>query len=168
MITTADEAIAERARTLRFHGSHDKVVYEKLGYNSRLDELQAAILRVQLPHLDAWAEGRRRAGEHYEQAGLGEYVRLPSVGRDVSPAWHLYVIADSHVERLEAALARASIGHRGYYRRPVHRQPAMREWGNGVQLPATEELARSNLAIPMSPVLTADQAREVVAAVATA
>jgi len=62
MITTSDATIAERARMLRFHGSHDKVTYEHVGYNSRLDELQAAILRVQLPHLDTWADGRRRAG----------------------------------------------------------------------------------------------------------
>jgi dTDP-4-amino-4,6-dideoxygalactose transaminase len=168
MITTTDEAIAERARTLRFHGSHDMLVHEQVGYNSRLDELQAAILRVQLPHLDAWAEGRRRAGEHYEQAGLGELVRLPITRRGVSPAWHLYVIADARVERLEAALARASIGHRGYYRLPAHLQPAMRQWGGGVPLPATEEAARSNLAIPMSPLVTPAQAQEVAAAVATA
>ena len=77
MITTSDEGIAERARTLRFHGSKDKVTYELLGYNSRLDELQAAILRVQLPHLDAWADARRAAGRHYEQAGLGELVGCP-------------------------------------------------------------------------------------------
>src|SRR5271170_8292016 len=77
MITTSDEAVAERARTLRFHGSHDKVTYEQVGYNSRLDELQAAILRVQLHHLDSWAGGRRQAGRHYEQAGLGELVALP-------------------------------------------------------------------------------------------
>ena len=59
MITTSDEAVAEHVRVLRFHGSHDKVTYEQVGYNSRLDELQAAILRVQLPHLDSWADGRR-------------------------------------------------------------------------------------------------------------
>jgi dTDP-4-amino-4,6-dideoxygalactose transaminase len=168
MITTADETIAERARTLRLHGSRDKLTYQQVGYNSRLDELQAAILRVQLPHLDVWAEGRRRAGEHYVQAGLGDLARLPSAGPGVSPAWHLYVIASSEVERLEAALALASIGHKAYYRTPVHRQPAMREWASGVQLPATEEAARSNLAIPMSPVLTPEQAQEVVAAVAAA
>src|ERR1019366_8280745 len=65
-ITTSDAEIAERARTLRFHGSRDKVTYEQVGYNSRLDELQAAILRVQLPHLESMADGRRRAGLHYE------------------------------------------------------------------------------------------------------
>ena len=77
MITTSDDDVAELARTLRFHGSHDKVTYEQVGYNSRLDELQAAILRVQLPHLDTWADGRRQAGSYYEQSGLGEIVTLP-------------------------------------------------------------------------------------------
>src|SRR5215208_5403219 len=73
-ITTSDADIADRARMLRFHGSRDKVTYEHVGYNSRLDSLQAAILRVQLPHLDGWADGRRAAGRHYEEAGLGELV----------------------------------------------------------------------------------------------
>jgi dTDP-4-amino-4,6-dideoxygalactose transaminase len=72
------------------------------------------------------------------------------------------------VQAVEAALAAADIGHRGYYRTPLHRQPAMRPYAHGVDLPATDELARTHLAIPMSPVLTRDQADEVVAAVATA
>jgi dTDP-3-amino-3,4,6-trideoxy-alpha-D-glucose transaminase len=165
MITTSDAAIAERARTLRFHGSHDKVTYELLGYNSRLDELQAAILRVQLPHLDTWADGRRRAGRDYEEAGLGELVRLPRPTEGAKPAWHLYVVADPDVQRLESTLAAAGVGHKAYYRTPVHRQVAMREWGAGVELPATDEAARMHLAIPMSPVLTREQVNEVVAAV---
>src|SRR5271155_241190 len=123
MITTSDAQIAEQARILRFHGSRDKVDYEQLGCNSRLDELQAAILRVQLPHLDDWADGRRRAGSHYEEAGLGELVTLPQPTTGSAPAWHLYVINDPHVERVEAALAAAGIGHKPYYRTPVHRQP---------------------------------------------
>jgi dTDP-4-amino-4,6-dideoxygalactose transaminase len=168
MITTADEAIAERARTLRFHGSREKLTHQQVGYNSRLDELQAAILRVQLPHLDRWAQGRLRAGELYEREGLGKFARLPRTGRDVSPAWHLYVVAHPEPERLEAALRRDSIGHRAYYRTPIHRQPAMREWARDVELPATEEAARTHVAIPMSPLLSEQQAREVVAAVASA
>jgi dTDP-3-amino-3,4,6-trideoxy-alpha-D-glucose transaminase len=166
MITTSDAAVAERARTLRFHGSHDKVTYEQVGYNSRLDELQAAILRVQLPHLDAWADGRRRAGQHYEQAGLGELVTLPRPTAGASPAWHLYVIAAPQVEHLEATLAAAGIGHKPYYRTPIHRQAAMRAWGAGVELPATERAASTHLAIPMSPVLTREQVDQVVAAIA--
>jgi dTDP-4-amino-4,6-dideoxygalactose transaminase len=168
MITTSDELLAERARTLRFHGSHDKITYEQVGYNSRLDELQAAILRVQLPHLDGWADGRRQAGRHYKEAGLGELVRLPRALDGASPAWHLYVVAHPEVKRLEGALEDAGIGHKAYYRTPVHRQAAMREWGGDVELPATEQAARMHLAIPMSPVLSREQVDEVVAAVASA
>jgi dTDP-4-amino-4,6-dideoxygalactose transaminase len=163
-IVTSDEGIAERARTLRFHGSRDKVDYELLGYNSRLDELQAAILRVQLPHLDDWAAGRRRAAGHYRQAGLGELVGLPRATAGSSPAWHLYVVSHPEVERLEGALAAAGIGCKPYYRTPVHRQAPMRAWGAGVELPATEQAAREHLAIPMSSVLSREQAEEVLAA----
>jgi dTDP-4-amino-4,6-dideoxygalactose transaminase len=165
MITTSEEGIAERARTLRFHGSHDKVTYEQIGYNSRLDELQAAILRVQLPHLDAWSDGRRAAGRHYAEAGLGELVKLPKPAQGAQPAWHLYVVAHPDVQRLESALAGAEIGCKAYYRTPIHRQSAMRAWGAGVELAGTEQAARTHLAIPMSPVLTREQVDEVVAAV---
>ena len=165
IVTTRDADVAERVRTLRFHGSHDKVSYEQVGYNSRLDELQAAILRVQLPHLDGWADGRRRAGRHYEEAGLGELVELPRAVEGCSPAWHLYVVSHPEVERLEGALAAAHIGFKGYYRTPVHRQPPMREWAAGVELPATDIAAARHLAIPISPVLSREQADEVLAAV---
>jgi dTDP-3-amino-3,4,6-trideoxy-alpha-D-glucose transaminase len=165
MITSSDEHVVEQARILRFHGSHDKVSYEQVGYNSRLDELQAAILRVQLPHLDGWADGRRAAGRHYEQAGLGELLKLPKAVEGCSPAWHLYVVASEEPERLEAALSAAEIGHKPYYRTPVHRQESMRQWGAGVELPVTEQAARTHLAIPMSPVLSEAAVGEVVAAV---
>jgi dTDP-4-amino-4,6-dideoxygalactose transaminase len=82
-----------------------------------------------------------------------------------APAWHLYVIRHDRADALAAALAGAGIGHKAYYRRPVHRQPAMEPWGAGVDLPGTDEVARTHLAIPMSPVLDAAQAGEVTAAV---
>jgi dTDP-3-amino-3,4,6-trideoxy-alpha-D-glucose transaminase len=160
-IVTGDERIAERVRMLRFHGSRDKVTYEHVGRNSRLDELQAAILRVQLPHLDGWADGRRAAGAHYARAGLGELVALPRPVDGAQPAWHLYVIRHARIEAIEAALTAAGHGHKPYYRTPIHRQPAMAEYAAGVSLPATDELARTHLAIPMSPVLSAEQAAEV-------
>jgi dTDP-4-amino-4,6-dideoxygalactose transaminase len=168
MILTSDARIDEQARILRFHGSRDKVDYEQLGYNSRLDELQAAILRVQLPHLDAWSDGRRAAARHYDDAGLGEFVELPRPVAGASPAWHLYVISDPDPRRLEAALGKASIGFKPYYRTPVHRQPPMRAWAPPGELPGTERAAARHLAIPMSPVLTRAQADEVVAAVRSA
>ena len=168
MIFTSDERVAEQARILRFHGSRDKVDYEQLGYNSRLDELQAAILRVQLPHLDAWADGRRAAARHYADAGLGGLVALPQPVAGAAPAWHLYVVRDPRPQRLETALAAAGIGFKPYYRTPVHRQPPMREWAPDVALPGTEQAAAEHLAIPMSPVLSAEQAAEVTAAVRSA
>ena len=84
-ITTNDDDVAERCRMLRFHGSYDKTTFEHVGFNSRLDELQAAILRVQLPHLDTWADGRRAAGRFYAEAGLGELVDLPVPRPAASP-----------------------------------------------------------------------------------
>jgi dTDP-3-amino-3,4,6-trideoxy-alpha-D-glucose transaminase len=167
-ITTSDAALAERVRVLRFHGSHDKVSYQEIGYNSRLDELQAAILRVQLPHLDGWAQGRRAAADHYAQAGLGELVTVPLPTAGAEPAWHLYVIAHDEPARLEAALAAAAIGHKPYYRTPIHLQESMRAWGATAQLPATEHAARTHLAIPMSPVLTREHAAQVTAVVRNA
>jgi dTDP-4-amino-4,6-dideoxygalactose transaminase len=160
-VVTSDAELADRVRMLRFHGSRDKITYEHVGYNSRLDELQAAILRVLLPELDGWAEGRRAAGRAYEQAGLGEVVTLPAPTPGAAPAWHLYVVRSEGVEALERAFAAAGIGFKPYYRVPLHRQPALRELAQGVELPVTDELARTHLAIPMSPVLTADQASAV-------
>jgi dTDP-4-amino-4,6-dideoxygalactose transaminase len=167
-IATDDDELADRARMLRFHGSRDKVTYEQVGYNSRLDELQAAILRVLLPELDGWCDGRRAAARHYEEAGLGELVALPSPVAGADPAWHLYVIRHPAAEQLEPALERVGIGARGYYRTPVHRQPAMRPWAAGAELPVTDELAQTHLAIPISPVLSRMQAIEVVSAIRSA
>jgi dTDP-3-amino-3,4,6-trideoxy-alpha-D-glucose transaminase len=164
-ITTNDAGIAERVRMLRFHGSRDKTTFELIGHNSRLDELQAAILRVQLPHLEEWAGGRRRAAEHYREAGLGELVDLPRPVDGCDPAWHLYVIRHERVDELAAALKAAGIGHKIYYRVPTHEQPAMREYAPAAALPGTAAAARTHMAIPMSPVLSREQADEVVAAV---
>ena len=160
-IVTDDPEVADRARMLRFHGSWDKVTYEEVGYNSRLDELQAAILRVELPHVDAWGDGRRAAAGHYAAAGLGELVRLPSPVGASRPAWHLYVVHSPEADRLAVRLTEAGIGCRPYYRTPIHRQPA---FADPVELPGTEEAARSHLAIPMSPVLGRAAADAVVAA----
>jgi dTDP-3-amino-3,4,6-trideoxy-alpha-D-glucose transaminase len=167
-IATDDKQIAQTARMLRFHGSRDKAKFEQVGYNSRLDTIQAAVLRVLLPHLNAWTDGRRAAASFYEQAGLAEQMRTPTVPAGAEPAWHLYVAHHAEADQLAAALKEAGIEARGYYRTPVHRQPAMERYARGVELPVTDELARTNLALPISPVLSAEQAGEVTAAVAAA
>jgi dTDP-4-amino-4,6-dideoxygalactose transaminase len=160
-VVTSDPELDERVRMLRFHGSRDKETFELVGHNSRLDELQAALLRVTLPHLDLWCDGRRAAAAAYEKAGLGEVVELPRSFPGTSPAWHLYVVRHPEADELAAALAEAEVGSKAYYRVPTHRQPAMREYAAGVELPVTDEVARTHLAIPMSPVLSRDQAAEV-------
>ena len=163
-VATADAVLAERVRMLRFHGSRDRVTYEQVGYNSRLDELQAAILRVQLPELERWAAHRHGVGEWYGQAGLGDLVALPGVAEGTRAAWHVYVVRHERADALGAALNAAGIGSRAYYRTPIHRQPAMAGLG-GAELPATDELARTHLALPVSAAMRRDQIDEVVAAV---
>jgi dTDP-4-amino-4,6-dideoxygalactose transaminase len=152
-IVTDDDDVAERARLLRFHGSTDKKTFVEVGYNSRLDDIQAAVLRVLLPELDGWNERRRAAAATYERLGLGAHARLPTSIDGAEHVYHLYVV---RAERLP-------IG-RGYYRVPVHRQPAI---GSAADLPATEEAARTNHALPMGIDLTEEQISEVVAACAS-
>jgi dTDP-4-amino-4,6-dideoxygalactose transaminase len=168
-IVTADRALAERVRMLRFHGSRDKRTFTEVGYNSRLDEIQAAVLRVLLPHLDRWCEGRRAVEDRYREGGLGRHVGLPRVPEGAEPAWHLYVVTHPRADRLIAALHAAGIGARAYYRTPVHRQPALAPYLQAPPaLPATEELARSNFALPMGPALEQSEVDQVLDAVASA
>jgi dTDP-4-amino-4,6-dideoxygalactose transaminase len=164
-VLTRDAELADRVTMLRFHGSRDKVTYERVGYNSRLDELQAAILRVQLPHLDAWADHRRQAARWYAEAGLADWAQLPQATAGADPAWHLYVIRSERSEALERALPEVGIGARSYYRVPVHQQPAMAMCSH-VSLPGTDRAAREHLAIPISAAITREQVQEVVEAIA--
>ena len=164
-VTTSDDALADAVRTLRFHGSPDRETYELVGYNSRLDEVQAAVLRVMLPELDGWADARRAAGEAYAAAGLGELVRLPLPVGAAQPAWHVYVVANARADELAAGLRERGIGCKAYYRVPIHRQPAMAPFAQGVSLPGTDEAARTHLALPMGAALGVDDVAEVVGAV---
>jgi len=161
-VVTSDDALADRVRMLRFYGSRDRATYEEVGWQSRLDELQAAILRVQLPALAGWCAARRAAGRAYAAAGLGDHVALPTPSGD--PAWGLYVVRHPAPDALAAHLADRGIGARGYYRVPVHEQPALR---TAADLPGTAEAARTHLALPMSAALDAGQVAAVVAAVAS-
>jgi dTDP-4-amino-4,6-dideoxygalactose transaminase len=164
-ITTDDDDVAEMARRLRFHGSKDKSTFTELGYNSRLDAIQAAVLSELLPHLDDWNEARRTVAAAYEREGLGELAGLPVATDGATPVFHLYVVRHQQADALAEGLAERGIGARGYYRVPVHRQPAMERFAGGLELPATDELARTILALPMGPALDADAPARVVDAV---
>jgi dTDP-4-amino-4,6-dideoxygalactose transaminase len=170
-IATDDAELAARARALRFHGSRDKQTFDLVGFNSRLDELQAAILRVLLPELDGWVSGRRAAGDAYRAAGLGDNVGLPAVPSGALPAWHLFVVTHPEADRLLDALSTAGVGARGYYRRPLHRQPAMAPYAAELapdDLAVTDRLAATNIALPMFPTLGLGEAEEVAAVLAAA
>ena len=167
VVTDSDE-VAERARLLRFHGSADKSLHTEVGYNSRLDALQAAVLRTLLPELDGWIEARGAAAEAYASSGLGRVVALPRPAEGALHGYHLYVVRHERAEELGEALERRGIPARGYYRRPVHRQPAMAPYvAEGLPLAGTEEAARTNLALPMGTELSEAAVREVVDACAS-
>ena len=166
-IATDRDDVAERARRLRFHGSDDKRTFVEVGYNSRLDELQAAVLRVLLPELDGWNSARRAAAEAYERHGLAEHATPPSVTAGAEHAYHLYVARCERAEELRDQLERRGVEARGYYRVPLHRQPALTGFAEGAELPATDEAARTNLALPMGTELGDEQVREVVEACAS-
>ena len=151
-ITTDDDQLADQLRLLRFHGTKDKVTFTDVGYNSRLDALHAAVLRVLLPELDGWNERRRAVASAYERLGMGEHAVLPRPSDGAEHAYHLYVVRSER----ELPLGR------GYYRTPLHRQPAVVRLVDAVDLPATEEAARTNFALPMGTDLTDDQVRQVV------
>ena len=148
-IATDDGELAERMRILRFHCSKDKTTFTDVGWNSRLDELQAAALRVLLPELDGWNERRRAVAAAYERLGLGEHVELPRETEGGRHVYHLYAVRSER----ELPLGRGS------YRTPVHRQPAI---ASAVELPGTEEAARTNHALPMGTDLSEEQVRQVV------
>ena len=164
-ILSDDGEVAAKARRLRAHGSEDRRIHTEVGYNSRLDELQAAALRVLLPHLDGWTAGRRRAADLYAASGIGEAVRLPVETAGASSCHHLYVVRHGDRDRLAAGLAERGIGARAYYTVPLHRQPGMAAYAGPAPLPAAERAAAEMLALPIGPALEQSQVAAVAAAV---
>jgi dTDP-4-amino-4,6-dideoxygalactose transaminase len=148
LVAATDDELADRVALLRFHGSRAKKEFEAVGYNSRLDELQAAVLRLFLRELDGWNEARRQAAARYEELGLGELCELPAP--DPAHVYHMYVARSTERDRLSEALAAAGIGHASYYVTPLHLQPALRYLGyEEGSLPETERAAAENLALPL-------------------
>jgi dTDP-4-amino-4,6-dideoxygalactose transaminase len=148
LISTDDGELAERVRMLRFHGSRDKVDFELLGYNSRLDELQAAVLRIFLGELDSWIALRREAAARYAELGLAAACELPE--DEPGHAYHLFVCRSPERDRIRAALKQAGIGSAVYYTTPLHLQPALAYLGYAQgSLPVTEQLGRENFSLPM-------------------
>lgn len=165
MITTNDPKIAETARLLRHHGTTNKQLHTLVGYNSRLDAIQAALLRVLLPHLAEWNNHRRAAAARYAAAGIAEYAQPQQVQEAANPVFHLYVVQLDDPDKAAALLGEAGIEARGYYRTPIHKQPAI---ASDADLPATDVASSKLLALPISPAITDEQVDQVVKALSSA
>jgi dTDP-4-amino-4,6-dideoxygalactose transaminase len=167
LVALNDDALAERVRMLAFHGSRDKTDFELIGYNSRLDELQAAFLRLFLQHLDEWTRGRREAAARYAELGLGDLVDIPD--DDGSHVYHLFVCRSPDRDRIREALREAEIASATYYATPLHLQPALKFLGypRG-SLRETERAARDNFSIPLWPGIDVETQERVVDVVRSA
>lgn len=162
-VTTDRADLADRIRVLRNYGSRVKYVNEAEGVNSRLDPLQAAILRVKLPLLDAWTERRRAIAAVYADGLRGCGLILPHVPGWADPAWHLYVIRAPDRDGLQARLTAAGVGTLIHYPIPPHMQAAYAGLGLAPDaLPLARQLAAEVLSLPMGPHLGLDRAAEVV------
>jgi dTDP-4-amino-4,6-dideoxygalactose transaminase len=171
LCTTNDPDLAEHMRVLRVHGGKPKYFHAFIGGNFRIDELQAAILRVKLKHLDAWTEARQRNAAYYsaafERAGLAPRIvtpRAPAAGRHI---FNQYAIRAERRDELRAALTERGIGTEIYYPVPLHLQQCFAHLGyQQGDFPESERAAAETLALPVYPELTEAQLAHVVAAVA--
>lgn len=171
MITTSDTKIAERLRLLHVHGARTKYEYEMLGVNSRLDALQAAILRVKLRHLDRWAAARRRKAERYRELfrefGLESAVKAPAAPARFTHVYNQFTVRAKKRDALREHLQGRGIPTEIYYPKPLHLQKAFAYLGHkSGDFPASEAASAEVLSLPIYPELTEDQQRAVVAAMA--
>ena len=167
LVASDDDELLERVRMLSFHGSRDKVDFDFVGYNSRLDELQAAFLRVFLTKLDEWTRGRREAAQRYAELGLGDLVDLPQ--DEPGHVYHLFVCRSPERDRVHAALREAGIGTATYYVTPLHLQPSLRFLGGEPgSLPETERASRENFSVPLWPGMPVEVQERVVDVVRSA
>ncbi len=171
MMTTNSPELATRLRLLRVHGSRKRYEYEILGINSRLDAIQAAILRVKLRYLDRWTEGRRANAEYYKLAfkdfALDDRVALPNEPAGYRHVYNQFVIQVERRDALRTHLQQAGIPTEIYYPSPLHLQPAFEYLGyRSGDFPVAEKAAATVLALPIYPELRNDQQRAVVQAIA--
>jgi dTDP-4-amino-4,6-dideoxygalactose transaminase len=161
LVAANDEELAERVRLLAFHGSRDKTDFTLIGYNSRLDELQAAFLRVLLQRLPDWTAARREAAARYAELGLGELVDVPQ--DEDGHVYHLFVCRSAERDRVRAGLSEAEIASATYYTTPLHLQPALGYLGyERGSLPATEQAAQETFSLPLWPGISAEIQEQVV------
>jgi dTDP-3-amino-3,4,6-trideoxy-alpha-D-glucose transaminase len=161
IVVSADQSLLERVRMLANYGERRRHESELLGYNSRLDELQAALLRVKLRRLDAWNQARRDLAADYMSAlGQAPGVTLPGITGGATPVWHQFVVRVATRDLVREQLARRGVETLVHYPTPPHRSPAYAA-DYPAPLPVTESLAASVLSLPISPQLRADECARV-------
>lgn len=164
MVVTNDAEIAGKVRMLRTHGWRKKYHPEMVGYNSRLDEMQAAILRVKLPHLDGWNRGRREVALRYNQMLEGAAVQTPIEAPNAHHVYHLYVLEVENRQHVEAGLKERGVPSSVYYPVPLHlTQPCLRFGHHVGDFPVSEAASEHTLAIPFFPEISDEQMERVVA-----
>ena len=165
-VTTNDSALADRLHLLRNYGSRVRYAHEVKGFNSRLDPLQAACLRVKLRHLDAWNDRRRAIAKCYLQ-GLGtSSLTIPQVPNWADPVWHLFVIRHPQRDALQQSLTEAGIGTLIHYPIPPHRQHAYSDaWLAAASYPIATRLASEVLTLPIGPQLDRDIVMDIVSVI---
>jgi dTDP-4-amino-4,6-dideoxygalactose transaminase len=153
-VTTDDDELADRVRMLRNYGSRSKYYNEEKGINSRLDELQAALLRVRLRHLDEWNRRRTKVASFYLEELQETELQLPSVCEGADPVWHLFVVRSKRRYELQSYLKKQGINTLVHYPMPPHLQQAYRELGLHIgSFPITERIHSEVLSLPMGPQL---------------
>ncbi len=165
MVVTNDPALAERMRMLRTHGWKKKYYSEEVGYNSRIDALQAAILQAKLPYLDSWNEKRRELAQRYSDK-LGANLIVPIEREWGRHVYHLYIVRSAKRDELQAFLKQKGIASEVYYPLPPHLSVPCRKFGyKEGDFPHAELASQQTLALPLYPELTESQQNEVIAAV---
>lgn len=164
MVTTKCDDVATNVRMLRDHGQRERGTYSEIGYNARLDEIQAAILNVKFPRLDGYNVARRAHAESYNNllSGVGD-IETPKVAEGTEPVYHVYTIRSAQRDAIGNALKEAGIGFAKHYANPPHKSPAAAKYGlDQVALPVTEALADKVISLPMYPGLSDEQIGRVV------
>lgn len=160
-VTTNDEEIFNKIKALANYGSDRKYHHIYKGLNSRLDEIQAAVLDVKLPHLDADNNRRREIAKYYRENIKNPKIILPKTYDDKATVWHVFVVRTQNRDEFQKYLADNGIQTLIHYPTPPHKQDAYKEWNN-LSFPISEEIHRTIISLPMSPVMTQEEVQKVV------
>ena len=167
MVTTNDDAVAEQLKMLRNHGSRERYHHDIIGYNSRLDEIQAVILRAKLKRIRSYNEGRRRAAHQYSDL-LKDKVTPPHEDGKGEHVYHQYTLLSDRRDAIMQKLQEAQIGCAIYYPIPLHKQKVFAEACAGLSLPVTEDVVNRCLSLPIFPELSEAQVNEIVRVIESA